>query len=77
VRLRYLTDPACRAVRAYVVSDGLSPADAALPGLRKAPTVEAALAAAGIRPGRDSVLHVQDAGNLAVMPNLEPKAKRK
>jgi hypothetical protein len=69
VRLRYLTDPACRAVRAYVISEGLSPADAALLGLIKAPTVAAALADAGIRPGRDSVLHVHDAGNLAVMPS--------
>jgi nickel-dependent lactate racemase len=69
VRLRYLTDPACRAVRVYVVSEGLSPADAALLGLRKAPTVAAALADAAIRPGRDSVLHVRDAGNLCVMPN--------
>jgi nickel-dependent lactate racemase len=68
VRLRYLTDPACRAVRAYVVSEGLSPADAALLGLLKAPTVAAALADAGIRPGRDSVLHVHDAGNLCAMP---------
>jgi len=68
VRLRYLTDPACRAVRVYVVSDGLSPADAALLGLLKAPTVAAALAAANIRPGRDSILHVQDAGNLCVIP---------
>jgi nickel-dependent lactate racemase len=57
------------AVRVYVVSEGLSPADAALLGLRKAPTVAAALADAGIRPGRHSVLHVQDAGNLAVMPS--------
>ena len=69
VRLRYLTDPACRAVRVYVVSEGLSPADATLLGLLKAPTIAAALAAASIRPGRESVLHVQDAGNLCVLPN--------
>ena len=68
VRLRYLTDPACRAVRMYVVSEGLSPADAALLGLLKAPTIAAALAAAGIRPDRDRVLHVLDAGNLCVIP---------
>ncbi len=72
VRLRYLTDPACRAVRVYVVSDGLSAADAALLGLLKALTVAAALAAAGIRPGRDSVLHVRDAGNLCVIPSHGP-----
>ena len=69
VRLRYLTDPACRAVRVYVVSEGLSPQDAALLGLTKAPTVAAALARAGIRPGRDSVLHVRDAGNVCVIPS--------
>ena len=70
MRLRYLTDPTCRrAVRVYVISEGLSPADAALLGLTKAPTVATALARAGIRPGRDSVLQVQGAGNLCVIPS--------
>lgn len=68
VRLRYLTDPACRAVRVYVVSKGLFPADAALLGLQKAPTISDALAAANIRPNRDKILHIQDAGNLCVLP---------
>jgi len=68
VRLRYLTDPACRAVKVYVVSAGLSPEHAAGLGLSKAPTVAAALTRAGIRPARDKTLHVQDAGNLCVIP---------
>ena len=72
VRLRYLTDPACRAVRVYVVSEGLSPPQAALLGLHKAPSVAAALDAAGIRPHRQSVLHVCDAGNLCVIPSTWP-----
>ena len=68
VRLRYLTDPACRAVRVYVVSAGLSPEAAALLGLQKAPTIATALAQANINPTRNKVLHVQDAGNLSVIP---------
>ena len=68
VRLRHLTDPACRAVRVFVVSDGLSDEDARLLGFAKAESVEAALAAGGISPKRDVVYHVHDAGNMCVLP---------
>ena len=69
VRLRYLTDPATRGVRAFIVSPGLSDADANLLGLAKAPTVAAALHAAGVRAETDAIVHVRDAGNLAVTTN--------
>jgi len=66
VRLRYLTDPACRGVRVYVVSEGLRKTDAAVLGLRKAASPAAALADAGIDPASGPVVWVQDAGNLCV-----------
>lgn len=75
VRLRYLTDPNCRAVRVHVVSEGLSAADSALLGLQKAPTIEAALADAGVRPGLDRVVCVRDAGNVCVLPDTSCTAE--
>jgi len=75
VRLRRLTDPACRAVKVYAVSDGLSASDAALLGLRKAASVEAALADAGVRPGRDRLAVVRDAGNVCLAPEDKPQKR--
>ena len=75
VRLRHLTDPAERGVRASVVSDGLSAEQAALLGLTKAPDVAAALGAADIRPHEDHVFHARDAGNMAVLPGTAPPAE--
>jgi nickel-dependent lactate racemase len=68
VRLRYLTDPQMRGVRGFLVSEGISGEEAAVLGLTKVADVPAALAAAGIDPARHHVLHVRDAGNLAVLP---------
>ena len=67
VRLRALTDPAGRAVRIYLVSDGLSDSHARVLGLTKARSVREAFDAAGIDPARDCVYRLLDAGNLCVM----------
>jgi hypothetical protein len=65
VRLRYLTDAACRGVRVYVVSPGIPARDAALLGVRKAASVDEALRDAA-PPPHAPVVHVADAGNTCV-----------
>ncbi len=66
VRLRYLTDPAVRNVRVYVVSCGLNRQDCDTLGVIPAASVAEALSAAGMNPASDSVYHVTDAGNTTV-----------
>ncbi len=66
VRLRYLTDPACRNVRVFVVSPGLSEGDAALLGVFKARSVEEALNQAGLNPSDPDLYQVEDAANTCV-----------
>ena len=66
VRLRYLTDPACRGVKVLLVSNGISAEQAAVLGMTKARDVPHALAAAGIDPRSGRVYCVQDAGNVCV-----------
>lgn len=67
VRLRYLTDPTCRGVKVYIVSDGISTADAATLGATKVADVAAALADAGLMPGQEGLYRVLDAGNVCVL----------
>jgi len=67
VRLRKLTDPAHRAAKAFLVSDGLSAEEARLLGMSKAASVEDALSCAGIDDTRHRVLRVDDAGNTCVL----------
>jgi hypothetical protein len=74
VRLRFLTDPACRGVRVFAVSPGLSDADAALLGVRKAATVDEALAEAGFPPDGPGAYRVADAGNTCVEADETPAA---
>ena len=62
VRLRHLTDPACRGVKLMLVSDGISPADALLLGMLKCPTLSAALSAVPVT-GATRILSLPDAGN--------------
>jgi len=66
VRLRRLTDPAGRAVRLFVVSDGLSPADAELLGVRKACDEQDAMTQTHLDPSRDRVVRLADAANVVV-----------
>jgi hypothetical protein len=66
VRLRYLTDPACRGVRVFTVCPGLSAADAALLGVQPAASVAAALAVAGVSPDDPGVYRIEDAANTCV-----------
>ena len=70
VRLRYLTDLATRGVRVFVVSPGISAADAETLGVRKADSAAAALREAGVAPHGTSVYRVADAGNTCV--EVEP-----
>jgi hypothetical protein len=63
VRLRHLTDPACRNVRLFLVSPGLSPAEARSLGATQADSVEAALRDAGVTGKSALVCDVEDAGN--------------
>ncbi len=65
VKLRYLTDPAVRGVRVYVVSQGLSKEDCCTLGVIPAASAADALAAAGVNTA-DNVYHVIDAGNMTV-----------
>lgn len=69
VRLRYLTDPACRGVRLFLVTQGLTDEDAAVLGASAAATADEALRAAGVDPDRDDVIRVRDAGNTCVLPD--------
>jgi hypothetical protein len=63
VRLRYLTDPATRGVRVYIVSPGISADDAETLGIRKAVAVDAALREAGVAEQDARVYRIVDAGN--------------
>jgi len=68
VRLRYLTDPACRNVRLFAVCPGLTDTDARIAGMTRAESVDAALAAAGIDSGTHRVFRVKDAANTCAIP---------
>ena len=66
VRLRYLTDPAARGVRVFVVSPGISADDAAVLGVRKAASIDDALRQGALPAHGATRYHVHDAGNTCV-----------
>ncbi len=66
-----LTDPHCRAVKVFVVSEGLSQDDTVALGMTKAMSVDQALAAAGIDPVRHRVYRIMNAGNLCVLAKVD------
>ena len=66
VRLRYLTDPACRGVRVSLVSDGIEDAQAATLGMTKSDSVDQAIIAAGKDSQDYKKYWVADAGNVCV-----------
>ena len=67
VGIRMLTDLNCRAVKVFVVSEGLSQADTVALGITKALSVDQALSAAGIDPTRHQVYRILNAGNLCIL----------
>ena len=68
VRLRHLTDPASRNVKVFLVSPGISQAEANVLGLTKAPDTLSALRQAGVDPHRQRVYEIEDAGNHCLLP---------
>ena len=68
VRLRHLTDPACRGVRVLLVCGGLTDEQARILGAARAETPEEALRSAGVDPDRDRVVRISDAGNACLLP---------
>lgn len=73
VRLRYLTDPACRGVRVFLVSEGISDDDARLLGFTKSSCRREALAMAGLSKQEAQIIHVHDAGNNVTSPEASPQ----
>ena len=67
VRLRYLTDPAHRNVKIFLVSDGISPDEAETLGMTKVPSIDRAVSVSGLSSQTEGVYRVRDAGNLCVM----------
>jgi len=68
VKLRYLTDQACRAVKVFLVSEGISDDQARLLGVTKVGSVKEAMSLAGSQPGDEGVYLIRDAANLTVLP---------
>jgi hypothetical protein len=68
VRLRRLTDPACRNVKVFLISPNIAPEQAAVLGLIKTADTMQALRQAGIDPRRDRVYAIEDAGNHCLLP---------
>ena len=66
VRCRYLTDPLCRGVKVFIVSEGISSNDARVLGMKKVADVGEALSLSKIDPSKHRVYRVGDAGNCCV-----------
>ena len=66
VKLRYLTDGACRGVRVLAVSEGLTDEHCRTLGFQKAASLEQAIQTAGADLARDRVYFLKDAANLVV-----------
>jgi nickel-dependent lactate racemase len=72
IGLRMLTDPNCRAVKVFLVSEGLSQSDSIILGMTKVVGVDQAFYMAGIDPARDKIYRILNAGNLCVYPKIGP-----
>ena len=73
VKLRYLTDPACRGVKVILASEGISHQQARLLGMTKVGDLREALSLAGLQPGDEGVYLIRDAANLAVYAGSAPR----
>ncbi|HHH75734.1 MAG TPA: DUF2088 domain-containing protein [Phycisphaerae bacterium] len=70
VRLRYLTDKSCRAVKLFIVSKSLPASLGKILDAQIHPTLASAIEASGIDQPSNRVRHIKDAGNVCLSVEL-------